>query len=184
MEPTQASYLLQKVAPLVMREVGPRIGPIVADKVGIPLAKKVGLPIARRIGIPIARKTGTILLNRFGYPLLNQALLKVNLTAVDPVLPKSERPVKTTENEPLQTPGKKKPKKKRRNLKDLIPKKKKAIPPVPAPIKQGPPLLSPQLPSQGNYAFPEQGVQDQNPFANYNSSLFNKKHRNLGYNYE
>ncbi|HHV65361.1 MAG TPA: hypothetical protein GXX46_09855 [Peptococcaceae bacterium] len=79
MSANQTSYLLQKVAPLVMKELGPRLEPIITEKITIPLAKKIGLPLARKIGIPLARKTGTIFLNKVGYPLLQKALSKANI---------------------------------------------------------------------------------------------------------
>ncbi|NBJ15211.1 MAG: hypothetical protein FNP40_06500 [Dehalobacter sp. 4CP] len=78
----QPSYLLQKVAPIVLRELQPyiagKVGPLVAEKIGMPIARKVGLPLAKRIGIPMARKTGTFLLNRVGYPLINKVIFKGN----------------------------------------------------------------------------------------------------------
>lgn len=85
---TQASFLFEKVVPIVMREIGPhlssRITPLIAEKVGLPLAKKVGLPLAKKIGIPIARKAGSVFINRVGYPLAKKVLFKNNLTSPGP----------------------------------------------------------------------------------------------------
>jgi len=194
MEPTQASYLLQKVAPLVMRELGPRVGPIVAEKVGIPLAKKVGLPIARRIGIPIARKTGTILFNKFGYPLLNKMLLKVNLNTPNSSLLKNAAPTPPAANEPVKSAGGEKNRKRKRSLKEMIrPRKAKKIkgkanqaaPAAPVPINQPVPQIVPQpvpqpqlqTPAVPN-TFEENVEQNFNPYLNYNSSLFNRRRHN------
>lgn len=197
MDPTQTSYLLQKVAPLVMRELGPRVGPLFAEKVGIPLAKKVGLPIARRIGIPIARKTGTLLLNKVAYPYLNKVLLKAT-PITQTVNPQSAKGTAVAKG-----------KQKNRNLKDIIwPKKNKKAtrannvitPVVPAPVNQIPsqvPSQMPsQVPSQAPYQvpyrvpyqipspLPQSIEQNPSPYMNYNSNLFTRRKQNFGYDSE
>lgn len=196
MEVTQTSYLLQKVAPLVMREIGPRVGPVVAEKFGIPLAKKVGLPIARRIGIPIARKTGSILFNKFGYPFLNKMLLKVNLSTPNSSLLKNADPAVSTpleSNEPSNAAAVPQPKKKKISLKEMIrPKKVKKIksrknqaaPAVPVPVNQPSvqtvpqplPQVPPQIPVAPN-TFEEKVQENFNPYQNYNSTLFHRRRR-------
>jgi hypothetical protein len=80
----------------------------------------------------------------------------------------------------------KKPKKKVKNLKDLIrPKKTKKINPKLTNIVA--PLQVPQQtphpdPMQNNFEQP----MEQNPFPymNYNSSLFNRRRHNFGYDFE
>jgi hypothetical protein len=182
MDPTQASYLLQKVAPLVMRELGPRVGPYFAEKVGVPLAKKVGLPIARRIGIPIARRTGMLLFNKFGYPLINKTLFKLNLDTPNSGALKTVPPV------PQGTAVTEKPKKNLFGFKNLLTARKgkknkalnKAGRDIPAPVV---PTLPKQIPAP-NPVIPnvvqEQTEQDlNNPY--YSSTLFNKRRNNYGF---
>lgn len=208
MNPSQASYLLQKVAPLVMRELGPRVGPLVAEKVGIPLAKKVGLPIARRIGIPIARKTGTLLLNKVGYPLLNKMLFKVNLDPSNSSLGSllsslTTPPGAPVKAQPPQQPAPAKPPKAKRSLRNLIRPKKAnnkfvpnknnvvtpvaPVPVVPAPLGSAPrQQIPPQMPLTNqvvpnNYGQPNE--QNPYPYA-HNSSLFNRRRQNFGYDFE
>lgn len=174
MDPSQASYLLQKVGPIVMRELGPRVAPLLTEKIGIPLAKNVGLPLAKRIGIPIARKAGSLLFHKVGYPLVNKMLLKVNLGTTEP---------KPEEANPPEIQ-----KKERRSLRNMIPFKRNkksspssdvtntVIPVVPNPVNQAP-FQAPQ--TQINPANPNDYVQsteqDPFPYMNYRSSLFNRR---------
>lgn len=93
---TQASFLVEKVVPIVMREIGPhissRITPLIAEKVGLPLAKKVGLPLAKRIGIPIARKAGSVFINKVGYPLVKKVLFKDKINSPAAGKPEAAQP--------------------------------------------------------------------------------------------
>lgn len=204
MDTTQASVLLQKVAPLIMREIGPRVEPFVAERVVIPLAKKVGLPLARRIGIPIARRTGTALLNKIGYPLINKALGNVNLpglldiasgTTKAPSAAKSPAATVPAALVPPTAPtqGKVKTKKARKSLKDLIVKpkklkekrpatKNKPVGPVnQAPVTQTPVVnqLPPQIPVHNQTLFNQTPVeQNFNPYTNYTPALFNRRRNN------
>lgn len=196
MNPTSTSYLLQKVAPLVMRELGPRVGPYFAERVGIPLARKVGLPIARRIGYPIARKAGTLLVNRVGYPLINKMLLKANITPPDLNPRKANKPTSIVKEETGNNPDNsldlkkvKKPKKLKNmffgNLRSKT-KTKTKITPVPA-IPVNPSIITAPNPAPlnqnttpTNYISPAQEISEQDniPYMNYNSSLFNRR-RNI-----
>jgi len=213
MNPTSTSYLLQKVAPLVMREIGPRVGPFVAERVGIPLAKKVGLPIARRIGIPIARKTGTLLLNRVGYPLVNKMLIKVNITPPDMGnnLLKKTAPTPSVTNQPTQTPATGKSKNKTKKLKEIFFSNRRnktksnhlinntpthnysnntltPVPPInPVPVNPTPinqnPAMFPPQIPSPPDNYQKPPNDDSNPYMNYNSSLFSRRRHSFGYDY-
>ncbi|RNC29112.1 MAG: hypothetical protein AWM53_00761 [Candidatus Dichloromethanomonas elyunquensis] len=181
MDPIPTSYLLQRVAPLVMRELGPRVGPIFAEKVGIPLAKKVGLPIAKRIGIPIARRTGMLLFNKVGYPFINKMLFKLNLD--------------TPQDQPATVKPAAETKKNMFDLKNLFGFKKNGRKTKtlnnPAPNSPAP-GLTPVLPAQPNQLNPllptpivPQPVQEragQNTNSDiYGSTLFNRRRHNYGH---
>ena len=129
---SQASFLLQKVAPLVMREIGPhitsRVTPLITEKIGIPIAKKVGLPIAKRIGIPIARKAGNFFISKVGYPVVNKVIFNNNLNTLFPNL--NVKPDTTPDPSSAVTPSTPpvtEKTKQRRSLKELLsPKKPKS----------------------------------------------------------
>lgn len=196
----QASFLLQKVAPLVIREISPhitsKVTPYITEKIGIPIAKKVGLPIARRIGIPIARKAGNFFISRVGYPLVNKVLFKNNLdgllkgaglgttsntkTNTGSIKP-GTAPLETTPPAAVKT-------KKRRSLKEMIPRPGKAkkktnlkITPKSYPgVKNDAPIPIPAAPKPypTQTSIPQQDISNHNPYPdiNYgNSTLFGRR---------
>ncbi len=207
---SQASFLLQKVAPLVMREIGPhitsRVTPLITEKVGIPLAKKVGLPIARRIGIPIARKAGNFFISKVGYPVVNKVIFKNNLQSLNDLFQNKTNVAPDTASVPDQAPAvtpavTEKPKK-RRNIKDLflrpknpkIKSKLKKTPKInPSPKNNTVPLPSPATPRNPS---PVQTPQQQRPdipgnvgrpyenpypYTNQGTNLFGKRRNNFPY---
>lgn len=198
---SQASFLLQKVAPLVIREIGPhitsRVTPLITEKIGIPLAKKVGLPIVKRIGIPIARKAGNLFITKVGYPVVNKVVFKNNpnlsLQNIGAMIKTGTVPEPTVvpkETSPLP-PVAETTKKKRRSLKEMIirPKKVKTksnlkvTPKTNSPINNGAPIPVP-TPTHYNSQqplFQQQQPQQyqhqqlyQNPYGQ-NTNLFSKR---------
>lgn len=197
MNPSQTSYLLQRVAPIILRELGPRAGSVFAEKVGIPLAKKVGLPLARRIGIPIARKTGMFLFNKVGYPLINKMLLKANITLPNNTAGTIVNSVSAqTTQKAGQTAKAAKAMRKGLNLKNLL-KAKKSNKKL---VKKRTPQqinnqITQQIPQQLNTQIPfvnppslSSNTQstEQELFSNINnnSSLFNRRRQSYGYDWE
>jgi hypothetical protein len=211
MNSTQTSYLLQKVAPLVMRELGPRLEPIITEKITIPIAKKIGPPLARRIGIPLARKTGTIFLNKVGYPLVQKALLKANVNLPninlnDPGTPNNV-PAPAQEPEPGQSSTAVKRKRKSLGLAKIIQsrKAKKAkrnnlFSPKVTNNQPIPPGRNPQIPPQAGFepnlqaplpnmnpgtALNSSRPVGGNPFDfNHNPSLFGRRRQHSIYGLE
>ena len=193
----QASFLLQKVAPLVIREISPhitsKVTPYVTEKIGIPIAKKVGLPIARRIGIPIARKAGNVFISKVGYPFVNKVIFKNNLdgllqSAGLSALPNTVTGSLKPDNAPPETasPVDVKPKK-RRSLKELIPiprrgksKSNLKITPKSYPdVKNNAPIPLPAAPkpNPAQTYIPQQRPQSQGNFSeNYQHPYPNLNH--------
>lgn len=180
MDPTQTSYLLQKVAPIIIRELGPKVEPLIAEKLVMPIAKKVGPPLAKKIGMPIARRAGTVLINKLGYPLVNK-VLKVNLSPSQNLLTNLGAPAKT---EPAQgnIPKKAKAKKQRKSLKQLITPRKtikqnngnqftpSVIPQIPLQAPQTP--QTPQAPQFPPFP-PQAPLLNQQPVQNNEYTYFN-----------
>ena len=203
---SQASFLLQKVAPFVIREIAPhitsRVTPLITEKVAIPIAKKVGLPIVRRIGIPIARKAGSLFITKVGYPIVNKVFFNNNpnttlsdigaifKTGTAPAQP-SAPPVEAPPIPPVVEKTKK-----RRSLREMImgPKKVKVKPntkpkaPKTNPgvnvLQQRLPQIQPQqqLPLQQGPLQQQLRYNHPHPITNHgNNNLFGKRRNNYPY---
>ena len=169
MEQNQASLLLQKAAPIIMRELGPKLEPLIAEKVIIPIVKKVGPPLARRIAYPLARRACTALFNRVGSTLLNQALnpdIDNNVSA-DP---------KTATTEPKTGKFRFRFKKPSKGLKDFFPFIKAKTKSLQTPSDQVPlqnPLTN-QIQFPNQQTSPATSVPPADPLNSGNPELFNE----------